>query len=127
MSEPFGLGPIGQILIPVTDLDHAVAFYRDKLGMAFLFASPGMGFFDACGVRLFLGVPEGDQVTGPVSIYYKVDDIAAAVFELESRWVTFNHPAHMVHRTEAYELWMASLPDPDGNPVILMSERPLRA
>ena len=125
MSEPFGLGPIGQILVPVTDVDRAIAFYRDKLGMAFLFAYPGMGFFDAGGVRLFLGVPEGDQVTGPVSIYYKVDDIEAAVSRLGSRGVTFDHAAHVVHRTDAYELWMASLADPDGNPVILMSERPV--
>ena len=126
MHESFGLNTIGQILVPVTDVDRAVAFYRDKLGMAFLFAYPGMGFFDAGGVRLFLGVPEGAQPTGPVTIYYRVDDLDAAVAALESRGVAFDHRPHVVHRTDTAELWMASLTDPDANPVVLMSERPIR-
>lgn len=25
----FGLGPIGQVRVPVTDVEHAAAFYRD--------------------------------------------------------------------------------------------------
>jgi predicted enzyme related to lactoylglutathione lyase len=32
---PFGLGPIGQIAVPVQDLDATVAFYRDTLGLPF--------------------------------------------------------------------------------------------
>src|SRR4026207_1526096 len=55
----FGLHQIGQIRIQVTDVDRAVAFYRDQLGMDFLYAFPGMGFFDAGGGRLMLVGPEG--------------------------------------------------------------------
>ncbi len=51
----FGLDQIGQIAVPVADIDRAVAFYRDILGMRFLFqAPPGLGFFDCAGVRLML-------------------------------------------------------------------------
>ena len=58
MSSAFGLAKIGQIAIPVTDIDRAVAFYRDVLGMRFLFqAPPGLGFFDCGGVRLMLDLP----------------------------------------------------------------------
>ena len=124
MSERFGLRAIGQVLVPVADVDRAVAFYRDKLGMRFLFQYPGMGFFDCDGVRLFLGVPEGGQAVGPVTLYYRVDDIWEAVALLEARGVMFDARPHVVHRAETYELWMASLSDPDGNPVLLMSERP---
>ena len=125
MGERFGLSTIGQILVPVTDVERAVAFYRDQLGLAFLFSYPGMSFFDAGGVRLFLGVPESGQATGPVTIYYRVDDIETAVTTLEARGVTFDHRPHVVHRAETHVLWMASLVDPDGNPVVLMEERPL--
>ena len=39
------LRQIGQIRIQVTEVDRAVAFYRDALGMSFLYAFPGMAFF----------------------------------------------------------------------------------
>lgn len=34
------LNDIGQIAVPVTDIDRAVAFYRDTLGLRFLFQAP---------------------------------------------------------------------------------------
>ena len=53
------LNKIGQIAISVSDIDRATEFYRDTLGMRFLFsAPPGMSFFDCDGVRLMLAVPE---------------------------------------------------------------------
>jgi methylmalonyl-CoA/ethylmalonyl-CoA epimerase len=127
MAEAFGLRAIGQILVPVNDVDRAVSFYRDTLGLRFLFQYPGMGFFDCNGIRLLLGVPEEGQTFGPVTIYYQVNDLDGAVAALEGRGVTFEFPAHVVHRTESTELWMAALKDPDGNPVVLMSERPKAA
>lgn len=53
---------IGQIAVPVTDLERAITFYRDALGLTFLFrAPPGLAFFDCGGVRLMLGRPEGSS------------------------------------------------------------------
>src|SRR5207253_3239769 len=72
-TESFGLGEIGQIAVPVTDIDRAVAFYRDVLGMKFLFqAPPGLGFFDCGGVRLMLDAPAKDQAGQGGVIYYQV-------------------------------------------------------
>ena len=52
MAGSFGLHRIGQIAVPVADIDRAVRFYRDALGMKFLFQAPGgLGFFDVGGVR----------------------------------------------------------------------------
>ena len=61
MSTPIPIGPslsrIGQIFVNVHDLDRAIAFYRDVLGVRFLFqAPPNMAFFDCDGIRLMLGV-----------------------------------------------------------------------
>jgi len=52
ISSEFNINQIGQIAIPVSKLERAVAFYRDMLGMRFLFqAPPGLAFFDCGGVR----------------------------------------------------------------------------
>lgn len=123
-DAPWGLRQIGQIRIQVTDVDRAVEFYRDKLGMQFLYAFPGLGFFDADGVRLMLVEPEGRAFGGESAIYYRVDDIGQAVATLESRGVTFDDQPHVVHRDPAYDLWMAFFRDPDGNVLALMSEVP---
>jgi catechol 2,3-dioxygenase-like lactoylglutathione lyase family enzyme len=61
-NEIFGLEVIGQIAIPVHDIECAIAFYRDILGMRFLFkAPPDLGFFDCHGVRLLLDAPAQKQ------------------------------------------------------------------
>ena len=124
MDDQFGLRTIGQILVPVADVDRAVAFYRDKLGMRFLFQYPGMGFFELDGIRLLVGEPEEGFETGPVTIYYRVADLDAAVAALGERGVPIDQPPHLIHRAETSELWMANLHDPDGNPVVLMEDRP---
>lgn len=123
--DTFRLDRIGQILVPIRDVDRAVAFYRDVLGMRFLFRFPGTAFFDCGGIRLYLSIPESPAFDGRVTIYYRVDDVADAVAELESRGVTFDDDPHVVHRDAAYELWMAFFRDPDGNNLALMSEVPL--
>lgn len=47
IGAKFGLDQIGQIAIPVADLERSIRFYRDTLRMRFLFqAPPGLAFFD---------------------------------------------------------------------------------
>jgi catechol 2,3-dioxygenase-like lactoylglutathione lyase family enzyme len=121
-----GLGPIGQIHVSVTDVDRAVAFYRDLLGIPFLFRVPGqpMAFFDCDGVRLYLGKPESEEFRSNPILYFRVEDIEEAHDALIDRGVSFSETPHVVHRTEDAELWMAAFKDPDGNNLVLMAERP---
>lgn len=118
----FGLSPIGQIAVHVEDLDRAVAFYRDRLGMRFLFqAPPGLAFFDAGGIRLMLSRPEGD--TGGTSVlYFKVDDIQEAVAALRARGVAMVDDPHVIATMDTYDLWMAFFRDSEGNMHAVMSE-----
>ena len=125
-DDAFGLSTLGQILVPVTDIDRATAFYRDQLRIPFLFAYPGIAFFDADGVRLYLAQPEQAEFGGRATLYFKVPDIQAAVGTLRSRGVTIGEP-HVVHRDPTYELWMSFTKDPDGNNIGLMSEVPTAA
>jgi methylmalonyl-CoA/ethylmalonyl-CoA epimerase len=123
MSSAFGLAKIGQIAIPVTDIDRAVAFYRDVLGMKFLFqAPPGLGFFDCGGVRVMLDLPAKEQAGRGSVIYYQVDDLPAAFDTLSKRGVTVEAKPHLIARMTDHELWMAFFRDPDKNAFAMMAE-----
>jgi catechol 2,3-dioxygenase-like lactoylglutathione lyase family enzyme len=51
-QKNISLTEIGQISVNVHDLDRAVAFYKETLGMKHLFTVPGrMAFFDCGGIR----------------------------------------------------------------------------
>jgi methylmalonyl-CoA/ethylmalonyl-CoA epimerase len=123
-DDAFGLSTIGQILVPVRDAERATAFYRDALGMRFLFAFPHVAFFDAGGVRLYLAEPEQPDFDGRATIYFRVPDIEAAVETLAARGVSFTDRPHVVHRDGTSALWMAFAKDPDGNNIALMTEVP---
>ncbi len=124
-SEPvFGLSEVGQISIPVEDLERATRFYREALGMRFLFSAPNMSFFDCGGIRLMLAIPEGNKFSPPGSIlYYRVQDMASAHETLRGRGVKFVSEPHVVHATEEMELWMAFFRDVDQNFLALMCEK----
>jgi len=117
---------IGQASVNVHDLEKAVAFYRDTLGMRFLFqAGPKMAFFDCGGVRLMLSLPEKPEFDHPGSIFYfKVADIQAVAETLQSRGVAFDTPPHRIAQMPDHDLWMAFFRDSEKNLLALMSEVP---
>ena len=127
MTAVFGLSRIGQISMTARDLDRAITFYRDTLGLRFLFrAPPQLAFFDCDGVRLLLDVPEDKEFDHPGSIlYFTVDDIAGMHQVLVSRGVTFRREPHLIARLPDREIWMAFFDDTEGNTLALMSERPI--
>jgi catechol 2,3-dioxygenase-like lactoylglutathione lyase family enzyme len=122
-DSAFGLTRVGQIGITVQDLDRAVAFYGDTLGMRFLFRAPNLAFFDCDGLRLMLSLPERPEHNHPASIlYYRVADLRAAHATLLARGVTFLDEPHLIARMPDHELWMAFFTDTEGNTLGLMSE-----
>lgn len=119
-----GITQIGQIAIPIQDLDRAVAFYRDILGLPFLFqAPPGLAFFQCGEVRLMLSRPEGgEEAQGAAVLYYKVADLPTAYATLQARQVDFIDAPHLIAKLADHELWMVFFRDSEGNMVALMSE-----
>ena len=122
------LSTIGQIAMPVKDLARAVAFYRDRLGMRFLFqVPPTLAFFDCGGVRLMLDVPADAEFQHPPSVlYYKVADISAAHSELQQKGVRFIDEPHVIAKLPTHDLWMTFARDSENNVFALMSEMPSR-
>jgi catechol 2,3-dioxygenase-like lactoylglutathione lyase family enzyme len=122
-NQPFGLAQIGQIAMLIHDLERAVAFYRDKLGMQFLFSAGTLAFFDCAGTRLMLSTPEPGQAhNGNSIIYFTVDDINAAYRELTVRDVSFEDQPHIIANMGTYDLWMAFFRDSENNLLGIMSE-----
>jgi methylmalonyl-CoA/ethylmalonyl-CoA epimerase len=125
MDDAFsGLDSIGQIAITVGDVDRAVAYYRDILGMKLLFQFPGMGFFDCAGIRLMLSAPEKPGEQHSSIVYFKVADIQQTHSVLSSRGVAFEREPHLLARMPGHDLWMAFFRDSDSNLLALMSEVP---
>jgi methylmalonyl-CoA/ethylmalonyl-CoA epimerase len=118
----FGLSALGQIAITVSDVDRAIAFYRDTLGMKLLFQVPNLGFFDCGGIRLMLSGAEKPGEHYSSVLYFRVADLQEACRELGARGVTFEREPHMVARLADHDLWMAFFRDPDRNLLGLMSE-----
>ena len=119
-----GLSRIGQIAMNARDFDRAVRFYRDTLGLRFLFtAPPHLAFFDCDGVRLLIDMPEDKEFDHPGSIlYFSVDDIRAMHETLVSRGVKFRKEPHLIAKLPDREVWMAFFDDTEGNTLALMSE-----
>ena len=121
------LGRIGQIALSVGDMARSIAFWRDTVGLKFLFEAPNVAFFDVAGVRLMLGQNEsGGAKPSGVVLYFEVDDLDAAFGALRDRGAAVEQPngePHFIAKLGAKELWMAFLRDPDGHLFALMSER----
>jgi methylmalonyl-CoA/ethylmalonyl-CoA epimerase len=116
---------LGQIALTVRDVERSAAFYRDALGLRFLFApAPSLAFLMIGDVRLMLSAAEGEFTPGGSTVLYlRVADIDAEHAALGARGVTFIDAPHLVARMPDHELWMCFFRDPDGHTLALMCER----
>ena len=119
------VGRIGQVAVKVKDVAGATAFYRDVLGLEFLFsAGPDLAFLRAGDVRIMLAPPEGaDTTPGNSVIYFMVESAPEAHAAIVARGARSEHGAQLVARMPDHELWMAFVRDPEGNLIGLMEER----
>jgi len=123
-----GISRIGQIAVVVKDVQRATAFYRDVLGLRFLFAAGQLAFFDCGGVRLMLDRPEKPEFDHPSSIlYFNVPDFQAAHQRLVDASVAILEVPHIVAPMPDHDLWMSFFRDTEGNVMALMSEVPRKA
>lgn len=125
VTSPHVLSEIGQLALVVSDVSQATAFYRDVLGLRFLFsAGPHLAFLQAGTVRLMISRPEGRQ--GEIGknsiIYFKVSDLGATHEAILARGAKEEHPPRRVAQLADHDLWMSFIRDPDGNAIGIMSE-----
>ena len=125
---PGPLRGLGQVAMPAHDMDRAISFYRDTLGLSFLWSDGRLAFFQVGPTRLLIQKPESPAFDHPGSIlYFDVDDIEEAVRELKARGVVFQDEPHHVGDLGDVQVFMAFFPDPEGNLLALQAEKPLPA
>src|SRR6266542_3511441 len=125
MNTPPRLSDIGQIAITVSDVGTVLPFYRDVLGLTFLFSpGPNLAFLEAGSIRIMLSTPQGAGSVGHNSIlYFKTSDIVAAHAAFVERGAANEQAPHFVAKMPDHDLWLGFLRDPDGNLIGLMEEK----
>jgi methylmalonyl-CoA/ethylmalonyl-CoA epimerase len=114
---------VGQIAVPVRNLEQAVKFYKEKLELTLLFTSNGLAFFESSGLRLLLSVPENEEFAQHSStIYFQVENINEAYEDLLNKEVIFIDEPHLIAKMGKTETWMAFFKDSEDNTHALMSE-----
>lgn len=118
-------GEIGQIAITVSDVEHALSFYRDVLGLPFLFgAGPNLAFLQAGSTRIMLSTPQGAGQVGANSVlYFRCTDLEQQYFDMLARGANGERKPQLAAKMPDHELWIGFLRDPDGNLVGLMEEK----
>jgi predicted enzyme related to lactoylglutathione lyase len=122
--EP-ALSEIGQIAITVSDVDAALHFYSDILGLPTLFRpAPNLAFMAAGSVRIMLTTSQGAGAVGENSLlFFKVKNIEEAYAAFVARGATGERGPLLTARMPDHELWIAHVRDPDGNLVAMMEEK----
>ena len=116
---------IGQIAVTCRDVARATDFYRDTLGLTFLFAAgPTLSFFNCGGVRLMLSTAEQPEFAPPGSmLYYFVSDIEGVHDDLSAKGVDFIDAPHMIAQMPDHQLWLSAFRDTEGNVLGIMEEK----
>lgn len=118
------LAEIGQIAVTVSDVARALPFYRDVLGLAFLFSpSPTLAFLAAGSVRIMLSTAQGTATAGNSILYFKVTDIHQVFSAVIARGAHCERQPQLTATLPDHELWIGFLRDPDGNLIGVMEEK----
>jgi methylmalonyl-CoA/ethylmalonyl-CoA epimerase len=125
MSDDLSGREFLQVAVSTADLPRAIDFYRDTLGLTFLFEVSGMAFFQVGAVRLMVGdAGPGFKPSRGSILYFNAPDLPALADKLEARGVRFVGPAETLQRTEQGDLMLRIFTDPDGNHLALMGTVP---
>jgi predicted enzyme related to lactoylglutathione lyase len=126
MTGPELTTGINQIAISCHDVPRATAFYRDLLGIPYLFESNGIAFLQSGDTRLMLTKPDGDG-TGHFNsiLYFRTDDIINSTAYLELNGATILAQPALIARLPDREVWVASFKDSEGNVMAFQQEKPV--
>lgn len=116
---------IDQIAITVSDVSQALVFYRDVLGLEFLFSpAPTLAFLRAGSVRIMLSTPQGAGAVGANSVlYFKVNQIENVFTAIVERGAQVEREPQLAAQMPDHALWIGFVRDLDGNLVGLMEEK----
>jgi catechol 2,3-dioxygenase-like lactoylglutathione lyase family enzyme len=120
---------LAQVLITVDDLDGAIQFYGDRLGLplAMSFPEQSMAFFTAGPVRLYVARPESPEFTSHPILYFATDDIDREYQRLFDAGLDPRQQPQRIYAQGDTETWLAFFTGYEGHPVALMETRTVEA
>jgi predicted enzyme related to lactoylglutathione lyase len=93
----------------VSDMDAAVRFYRDMLGLKLGFQSPFWSEFETGDTKLALHPASAENPAGTVQLGLGTDDIDAFHADAEAKGIRFTEPPRDMHGSR-----IARFVDPEG-------------
>jgi catechol 2,3-dioxygenase-like lactoylglutathione lyase family enzyme len=93
----------------VSDMESAVAFYRDTLGMKLGFQSPFWSEFETGETKLALHPASSENPAGTVQLGLGVDELDGFHADAQSKGITFTQEPKDMHGTR-----LARFRDPEG-------------
>lgn len=116
---------IAQITVPVRNVERAIAFYSDVLGLSLLFTSEtGMAFFECGPVRIVLSRTEiSRSASNNAVMYYTVDDIERSFIYMHTMGAKPVQEPQLCSVMPDHEVWTAQFEDGEGNLIGLQEVR----
>ncbi len=114
MADSTPLSRIAAVMLGVRDLDAALAFYKEKLGLSVVMQEPALALLQ-CGT-VMLGLSRGHvnlapHVAGATEVVFAVESVRAAYKALSAKDVTFMSEPRQATPTDL----VAHFKDVDGH------------
>ena len=107
---------LSQVSMRALELDRAIGFYRDVLGLDLLSEHEGMAFVLAGSVRIMLAVPQSPEFDHPGSVlYFDSGDIERDCEALRTHGVEILRDPFVAHREGDHDFLLAFFRDSEGN------------
>ena len=112
---------LSSVILRVVDIDRALAFWRDGVGLPVQAAGGPFAVLGAGPVAIVLNradraAPDpADGLSALTEVVLEVPDVRAAHAEMSARGVPFRTPPRAVTRQGDRELWACDFRDPDGH------------
>ncbi|NVJ66083.1 MAG: VOC family protein [Gammaproteobacteria bacterium] len=116
---------IKQIHIQVENIERAINFYQNILGLELTMSFPdqNMAFFDCNGIRLYLG--KNPEYESKAFIYYQTDNLQQDFEQLKANQVMIIKEPMAIHQTIELETWLCAFKDSEGNILHLIQDKKL--
>jgi predicted enzyme related to lactoylglutathione lyase len=114
---------VSMVSLGVKDMERAVGFYGETLGLTMRGAVGEVTLFEAGSILIALNWPlgsaVGDPLAGAVEVIFEVESVAASQVNLAKRGCNFVVGAHEV----TVGMWAATFTDPDGHRLTILGPR----
>ncbi|HEX5696918.1 MAG TPA: VOC family protein [Acidimicrobiia bacterium] len=107
---------LSNVILRVSDMESAVAFWRDRVGLHLVWAGDEFAFFAVGDSQLVLNQPEHyERQESDTEVVLEVDDMAAAFTEMREKGVPFEVDPRPVTSDGSRQLLATHFRDPDGH------------